>query len=169
MAEDWIYAIAVGANRGQRAATLTQAAMLLEDGGQCRIAARSQLHRTIPQGGPAGQEDFLNGAWLVASGLGPHQLLHRLQAIESRLGRVRTVPWGPRTIDLDLLLRDDGLRVATAVLRLPHPRFASRSFVLTPLAEIAGSWRVDDPARPGRHTTIEALARLAASQPSRSP
>jgi len=164
MAEDWIYAVAIGANRGPRAQTLAQAGQLLAADGLCRITARSQLHRTAPLGGPDGQEDFLNGAWLVTSGLGPHQLLHRLQAIETRLGRVRTVHWGPRTIDLDLLLRDDGLRVATPVLTLPHPQLTSRAFVLMPLSEIAGSWLLDHPGRPGQAITIQALAGLAASQ-----
>jgi len=169
MAEDWIYAVAIGANRGARAQTFAQAEMLLEADGLCRISARSALHRTAPLGGPAGQGDYLNGAWLVASGLGPHQLLHRLQAIETRLGRVRTVRWGPRTIDLDLLLRQDGLRVDSPVLSLPHPHLAQRAFVLTPLSEIAGAWLIDDPSRPGRTTTIQALARLVASQPHPHP
>ena len=169
MAEDWIYAVAIGANRGPREQTLARAGQLLMADGLARITARSAWHRTAPLGGPGGQEDFLNGAWLVASGLGPHQLLHRLQAIETRLGRVRTVHWGPRTIDLDLLLRDDGLRIANPVLSLPHPRLASRAFVLTPLAEIAGAWLVDDPQHPGGTISIRALARLVASQPHPGP
>lgn len=133
------YAIGVGANRGERAATIAAAEGLLGDG--IVLEARAALIETAPIGGPSGQEPFLNGAWIVATDLGPHQLLHRLQAIETALGRTRAVRWGPRTLDLDLLLREDGLVVATPVLILPHPLLVQRPFVLEPLARIAGGWR----------------------------
>ncbi len=135
------YAIGVGSNLGDRAAQHERAAQLLIADGMVALFARSRLHETIAIGGPAGQPPFLNAAWVVASDLGPHQLLHRLQGIETALGRVRTVVDGPRPIDLDLLLRDDGLIMTTAVLALPHPRLHRRAFVLEPLAEIAGHWR----------------------------
>lgn len=144
------YAIGVGANRGDRAATIAAAAGLLAP--DIRLLASAPLITTAPLGGPRGQEPFLNGAWVVATDLGPHQLLHRLQAIESALGRVRAVHWGPRTLDLDLLLREDGLQVANVVLTLPHPRLADRGFVLAPLARIAGDWPV-----PGSGLTVAAL------------
>ncbi len=135
------YAVAVGANRGDRAANIRRAAAAVQGDGMMRIVAQARPVATAPVGGPAGQGEFLNGAWIVATALGPHQVLHRLQAAESAGGRARTVRWGPRTIDLDLILRADGLRVASGVLELPHPRFAAREFVLAPLAEIAGDWR----------------------------
>jgi 2-amino-4-hydroxy-6-hydroxymethyldihydropteridine diphosphokinase len=133
------YAIGVGANRGQRAVTIAAAEALLDDG--IVLEVRAPLIETAPIGGPSGQEPFLNGAWIVTTALGPHQLLHRLQRIETALGRTRAVRWGPRTLDLDLLLREDGLIVATPVLILPHPLLAERRFVLEPLAQIAGGWR----------------------------
>ncbi|MBA3937725.1 MAG: 2-amino-4-hydroxy-6-hydroxymethyldihydropteridine diphosphokinase, partial [Planctomycetes bacterium] len=105
------------------------------------VVARAAVVETAAVGGPAGQGAYLNGAWLVASALGPHQLLHLLQAIETALGRARAVRWGARSIDLDLLLRSDGAVVASPVLTLPHPRLHERPFVLGPLAEIAGEWR----------------------------
>jgi 2-amino-4-hydroxy-6-hydroxymethyldihydropteridine diphosphokinase len=137
----WHYAIGVGANLGDRAATIKAARARLDASGLARVAAASPLHATAPCGGPQGQPAFLNGAWLVASGLGPHQLLALLQGIETALGRTRSVRWGPRTIDLDILLRDDGLVVDSPVLTVPHPLLAERPFVLTPLVAIAGSWR----------------------------
>lgn len=133
------YAIGVGSNRGERAATIAAAEGLLGDG--IALEARATLVETAPVGGPSGQDPFLNGAWVVATDLGPHQLLHRLQVVETALGRTRAVRWGPRTLDLDLLLREDGLVVASPVLTLPHPLLAVRPFVLEPLAEIAGGWR----------------------------
>jgi 2-amino-4-hydroxy-6-hydroxymethyldihydropteridine diphosphokinase len=135
------YAIAVGTNRGDRLANIRRAAATVQADGEMKIIAQARLSETAPVGGPAGQDAFLNGAWIVATRLGPHQVLHRLQAAETTGGRARTVPWGPRTIDLDLILRGDGLRVASGVLDLPHPRFAGRAFVLVPLADIAGDWR----------------------------
>ncbi len=128
------YAVGVGANRGDRHATIAAAyAMLCAD---MSVIACSSLHETAPVGGPAGQEPFLNAVWIVATDLGPHQVLHCLQRIETACGRVRTAHWGPRTLDLDLLLRDDGVVVATPVLRLPHPLWQQRTFVQEPLAEV---------------------------------
>lgn len=135
-----IYAVGVGANLGDRAATIAAAARLMDGSGVARLLAASALVETAPVGGPE-QPPYLNAAWLVASALGPHQLLDLCQRIEARLGRERTVHWGPRTIDLDLLLRNDGLVVATPVLTMPHPRLHERAFVLGPLAGIAGDWR----------------------------
>ncbi len=145
MPEPWRYAIGVGANLGDRAATITQAAAWLDAGGVARVIAGSALIASAAVGGPSGQGAYLNGVWIVASSFGPHQLLAELQRIETRCGRVRTVHWGPRTIDLDLLLRDDGLVVASGVLSLPHPRLAERPFVLQPLISVAPDWPI-----PGR-------------------
>jgi 2-amino-4-hydroxy-6-hydroxymethyldihydropteridine diphosphokinase len=144
---EWRYAIGVGSNLGERRATIATAAALLDAGGVARVVARSELIETAPVGGPGGQGAYLNGVWLVASDSGPHQLLAELQRIEQACGRVRTVRWGPRTIDLDLLLRDDGLVIASAVLSLPHPRIAERPFVLLPLRQVAADWPVPGVAR----------------------
>ncbi len=95
----------------------------------------SSLYRTAPMG-PPDQPDYVNAVARLATRLAPHRLLSALQAIERAHGRVRGVHWGPRTLDLDLLLYD-ALRIADARLTVPHPGIAERSFVLTPLAEIA--------------------------------
>ncbi len=134
------FALALGGNLGDVPATAERAAILLAP--LVRVVARSAWHRTAPVG-PA-QPDFWNAAWIVATDLGPHQLLDRLLAVETACGRARGVRWGPRTLDLDLILAADGRTVATPVLTLPHPRWTERAFVLAPLAEIAADWR--DPA-----------------------
>lgn len=135
------YAIGIGSNRGDRAAYLAQAAASLQADGMVRVTASSPLLETAPVGGPPGQGAFLNGAWIVVTGLGPHQLLHRLLVTEAALGRCRLVPCGPRTVDLDLLLAEDGRILDGPTLTLPHPRLHQRPFVLIPLATIAPAWR----------------------------
>lgn len=134
------FAVAVGSNRGDRAACIRRAAELVQADGLVRVIAQSTLMETAPVGGPAGQGAFLNGAWLIETDLGPHQVLHRLQGVEQALGRTRTITHGPRTIDLDLLLAESDLVIANPVLELPHPRLHRRRFVLAPLAEIAPQW-----------------------------
>lgn len=133
------YAIGVGSNRGDREAIISQAAALVNDG--LRLIATAPLFSTQAVGGPAGQGAYVNTAWVIESDLGPHQVLHRLQAIETALGRFRTIHWGSRTLDLDLLLRDDGLVMKTPVLTIPHPLMHLRAFVVAPLSHLAGSWR----------------------------
>src|SRR5688572_24361388 len=154
MPEPWRYAVGVGSNLGDRRAHLEQGVALLDAGGIGRVIARSDLIETAPVGGPDGQGAFLNGVWVIASGFGPHQVLAELQRIETLCGRVRTVRWGPRTLDLDLLLRDDGVVINSGVLTLPHPRLAERIFVLQPLAQVAGTWPV-----PGTAITVVDLIR----------
>jgi 2-amino-4-hydroxy-6-hydroxymethyldihydropteridine diphosphokinase len=137
----WHYAIGVGSNLGDRCVIINQAATLLNASGVGSVVTRSPLSETVPVGGPSGQGNYLNGVWIVASDFGPHQLLSELQRIESACGRVRTVRWGPRTIDLDLLMRDDGVTISSAVLELPHPRICERPFVFEPLNALTGHWR----------------------------
>ena len=136
--------IALGSNLGDRAENLRSAIDALARFPETRLAARSSWHETLPEGGPAGQGPFLNGAALLATELSPEAMLADLQQIETSLRRVRSERWGPRTIDLDLLLYDQELR-QTAELTLPHPRMESRRFVLAPAAEVA-PWMVH-PAR----------------------
>jgi 2-amino-4-hydroxy-6-hydroxymethyldihydropteridine diphosphokinase len=100
------------------------------------VQAVSSYHETVPVGGPSGQGAYLNAAASLKTTLDPFALLHRLQEIELRLGRARTERWGPRTLDLDLLLYND-LVLDTSELTVPHPRMGVRRFVLEPLAEIA--------------------------------
>ncbi|MBS9405199.1 2-amino-4-hydroxy-6-hydroxymethyldihydropteridine diphosphokinase [Halomonas sp. TRM85114] len=93
--------------------------------------------------GPADQPDFVNAVATVATRLSPLALLDQLQALEQRHGRVRQRHWGPRTLDLDLLLFAD-YRLAWPRLTLPHPELAHRAFVLLPLAEVAPELRLPD-------------------------
>jgi 2-amino-4-hydroxy-6-hydroxymethyldihydropteridine diphosphokinase len=130
--------VSLGSNEGNRQENLDAAAARLAAHAGIRLVARSSWRETAPVGGPPGQADFLNGAVKLETSLPPHELLGRLQQIESELGRRRAERWGPRPIDLDLLLYDE-LIVTTPELLLPHPRMAWRRFVLEPAAEVAGS------------------------------
>lgn len=95
----------------------------------------SSLYRTPPMG-PPDQPDYINAVAALTTTLSPTELLDALQALEARHGRVRTIHWGPRTLDLDLLLYGNET-VHTARLTVPHPGIAQRAFVVLPLAEIA--------------------------------
>lgn len=128
--------IGLGSNLGDRRAALEQAVRLLAGEPDVRLVACSRWRQTRPAGGPAGQQPFFNGAVLLETFLRPEELASRLLEVEKRLGRVRDQRWGPRTIDLDLLLFDQVV-LDTPGLVLPHPRMAWRRFVLEPAAEIA--------------------------------
>lgn len=126
--------IGIGSNQGDRVANVLQArAFLAERAGT--VIAFSSLYTTEPVG-HSGQEEFINAAAELRTDLSPQDLLSACQAIEEHMGRVRTVRWGPRTIDLDILLYGT-LVLRTPSLVVPHPRMAVRKFVLAPLAEIA--------------------------------
>jgi 2-amino-4-hydroxy-6-hydroxymethyldihydropteridine diphosphokinase len=128
--------IALGSNLGDRVATLDAAVRRLGEIPGIAVLKSSRWHETAPVGGPAGQGKFLNGAVLLETSLSPEELLAALRRVETDCGRGRDVHWGPRTLDLDLLLYDD-LVYATADLAIPHPRMAWRRFVLQPAAEVA--------------------------------
>ncbi len=100
-----------------------------------QVLKASRFYRSPPLG-PADQPDYLNAVALLETELAPLALLDRLQALENAQGRVRTRRWGPRTLDLDLLLYDRR-RIDHPRLQVPHPGIAERDFVLKPLAEIA--------------------------------
>lgn len=127
--------VALGANLGEREATLEAALELLARDPNCELLKRSSWHKTDPVGGPPGQPRFLNGAALLSTALSPEDLLALLHRIEDRFGRKREVLNGPRTLDLDLLLHGT-LKRSGAGLELPHPRLHQRSFVLAPLLEL---------------------------------
>jgi 2-amino-4-hydroxy-6-hydroxymethyldihydropteridine diphosphokinase len=95
------------------------------------------LHETEPVGGPDGQGPYLNAVAELDTTLSPEALLAWLHEIEQRHGRVRSERWGPRTLDLDLLLYRD-LVIDRPELTVPHPRMWERDFVMTPLREICG-------------------------------
>lgn len=134
----WINAaIALGSNLGDRLAILEGALDKLEQVPEIKVKARSPWYETAPVGPP--QPDYLNGcAWLLVS-LTPLELLHQLLAIEHQFGRIRRERFGPRTLDLDLLLVED-FTLDSPELQIPHPRMQDRAFVLVPLADIAADW-----------------------------
>ncbi len=127
--------IGLGSNLGDRMVNLGGAIAALRETPGVGIAKVSSFRETDPVGGPPGQEKFLNAVALLETTLEPVSLLHVLQEIEDRFARVRTVRWGPRTLDLDLLLFDDRI-IQTPELTIPHPRIHTRRFVLEPLVEI---------------------------------
>ena len=146
--------VGVGANLGNRQATIARALELLAAEPGVEVAAVSRLRETEPVG-YLDQPPFLNGAAAVDTSLPPRALLERLLAIEQALGRRREGPrFGPRSIDLDLLLYGD-LQVDEPKLTVPHPRLAQRRFVLEPLAELA-----PDLVIPGRGPLGDLLAAL---------
>lgn len=98
------------------------------------VQACSSLYQSEPMG-PQDQPDYVNAVVRLLTGLPPAELLEGMQAIEQRHGRQRQRHWGPRTLDLDILLYGQ-CRIAEAHLRIPHPGIATRNFVLYPLAEI---------------------------------
>jgi len=128
--------IGLGANVGDRERNIRRALALIGETGAGRLVRVSGLVETEPVGGPAGQGPYLNGAVEIETDLQPQDLLAALKDIEKRVGRVERQRWGPREVDLDILLYDD-LVLDSAALRIPHPRMLERRFVLGPLAEIA--------------------------------
>lgn len=132
--------ISLGSNVGCREENLQRGVDLLHGTPGIQVEGVSGWLATRAVGGPTGQPDFLNGAALLRTSLSPEALLARLQEIEAQLGRVRTERWGPRTLDLDILLYDD-LVIETDRLRIPHPAMTWRRFVLAPAACVAG-WMV---------------------------
>lgn len=131
-------AIALGSNLGNSRQILEDAVQILARTPDITVKSRSSWYRTAPVGGPP-QPDFLNGCALLEVQLAPHQLLECLLNVEAQFGRVRQERYGPRTLDLDLLLFDR-LILDTPILKLPHPHLRERAFVLVPLAEIAPDW-----------------------------
>lgn len=145
--------VGIGSNLGDREGHLRRALELLAVEEGIVLVAVSALRETEPVG-PVEQGPFLNGAVQVTTALPPGELLERLLEIEQRLGRVRRERFGPRTIDLDLLLYGDEV-VDEPGLTLPHPRLHERRFALEPLAELAPSLVL-----PGRGPVSALLAEL---------
>lgn len=127
--------VALGSNIGDIRANMARALDLLEAAGDVRVVRRSRDFKTPPWG-KTDQPWFANACAGVATGLGPAALLGRCLEVERRLGRIRVEKWGPRVIDLDVLVHRQGV-VDEPDLVLPHPRITERAFVLAPLADIA--------------------------------
>jgi 2-amino-4-hydroxy-6-hydroxymethyldihydropteridine diphosphokinase len=147
--------LALGGNLGDRKRMLTRALEELDAHPDVETGAASRIYETAPTG-PPGQRDYLNAAAEVWTRLAPQELLETVKGIETRMGRRPGERWGPRVIDIDIILWGER-QVHTDTLTIPHPEFRGRAFVLEPLAEIAGSER--DPAT-GRR--IDELAAAAA-------
>jgi 2-amino-4-hydroxy-6-hydroxymethyldihydropteridine diphosphokinase len=146
--------VGLGANLGPREATLLRAVELLAADPEIDVLELSSLRVTKPVG-VEDQPDFVNGALAVETTLGSRQLLDALLRVERELGRVRDGErWGPRTIDLDLLLYGDEA-VDEPGLTLPHPRLHERRFALEPLAELDPELEI-----PGHGTVSGLLSEL---------
>lgn len=129
--------VGLGSNRGDSRRTLDAACAELGGLPGLRARRRSTTRSYAAVGGPPGQDPYWNGVLELDCELAPHELLARLQAVEAAHGRDRRREerWGPRTLDLDLLILGE-LRLAGPELELPHPRLLERVFVLEPLAEL---------------------------------
>ena len=126
--------IGLGSNMGDRAKNLEAALRLLEEDRSLSIDQISAIYETTPFG-VTNQADFLNMVAKITTRLSPYQLLAKCLAVEDLLGRVRTRQWGPRVIDLDLLVFDE-VQLNEAALQLPHPGIFQRAFVWIPILDI---------------------------------
>jgi 2-amino-4-hydroxy-6-hydroxymethyldihydropteridine diphosphokinase len=146
--------IGLGSNLAEPRVQIEKALKALEQLPESRLVARSRLYRSAPWG-VVDQPEFVNAVAGIETGLTPVELMQSLLTIERELGRERTGNrWGPRIIDLDLLLHGDAI-IDEPGLRIPHPHLHERAFVLLPLAEVAPQLIV-----PGRGVVPELLARV---------
>ncbi len=152
--------IGLGANLGDRAATIRRALACLAALPATVVRRVSHLSETAPWGKPD-QPWFLNAVAEIDTGLPPHDLLRALKQIETRLGRLPGERWGPRVIDLDLLLYDE-ITLSTPDLTIPHPSMDQRAFVLVPLQELWPDYQTADGT-----PIVQAIARLLPTQPVR--
>lgn len=134
-AERTIAAIGLGGNIGEPTVTMAKALALLDARDDVDVLAVSALYRTPPWG-KTDQAWFFNACALLGTMLSPEGLLDVCLGVEADLGRIREDRWGPRTIDLDVLLHGD-FHSDAATLTVPHPRMTERAFVMVPLADIA--------------------------------
>jgi len=157
--------LGLGSNVGERLANLQGAVDLLAEHG-VRTVASSRVWETDPVGGPADQPAFLNAVVRVETDLGARDVLAAANAVEGALDRVRDVHWGPRTLDVDVLLFDDAT-MRDPSLTIPHPRMTERAFVVLPLLDLDpdpvlpdGSRILDQPAPAGGARPVAAPLRL---------
>lgn len=127
--------LGLGSNLGDRLFNLREALKRLVSSGECQIEACSSVYETEPVGF-MDQANFLNAVVRITTSLDPLALLSCCRSVEESMGRVRTIKWGPRVIDIDILIFDHEI-VCTGELIVPHPEMLNRGFVMIPLAEIA--------------------------------
>lgn len=135
--------LALGSNLGDRLGHFRAGSEALARHPDIRIIKKSRVYETEPIGGPAGQAHFLNAVSQLETSLSPRELLMLLLEIERAQGRERLLHWGPRTLDLDLLLYGAEI-IREPDLIVPHPRLTERAFVLEPLAELAPNLEVPE-------------------------
>ncbi|MBV0934211.1 2-amino-4-hydroxy-6-hydroxymethyldihydropteridine diphosphokinase [Marinobacterium weihaiense] len=141
--------IGLGSNLEDPRQQVSDALLELDDIPASRVVARSSLYRSDPVG-PPGQPDYVNAVAALETELAPETLLDALQAIEQAHQRVRKIHWGPRTLDLDILLYGDHI-IDSERLIIPHAWMLERNFVLWPLAEIAPDLHLPDGSELRRH------------------
>lgn len=133
--------LSLGSNMGDRLEYLSKAIDKIAEIQGCNILYKSRVYETEPWG-YENQEAFLNLCISIETSLSPYELLESLQTIELELDRVRKIHWGPRTIDIDILLFDD-IICEDDKLTIPHPRMRERAFVLIPLYDIEKNLIID--------------------------
>ena len=139
--------LGLGSNLGDREANIREALERLARHPDVRLKRVSSLYEAAPVGF-ADQPDFVNAVALIETELEPADLLHVAVSIEDDMGRVRNRHWGPRVIDIDLLLYNN-VEIAAPELAIPHPRMMERAFVMAPLAEIAPDLELPGGRKPG--------------------
>jgi 2-amino-4-hydroxy-6-hydroxymethyldihydropteridine diphosphokinase len=154
--------LALGSNLGDRAAHLQHAVDGLAAADGVEVVAVSHVYETTPVGGPP-QPDYLNAVVAIETDLTPRRLLGLAQDLEAAAARVRGERWGPRSLDVDILLVGDSV-VSEPDLVIPHPRLHERRFVLVPLADVAPV-SVVEPQDPGPDVRRTAIALRHASGP----
>ncbi len=155
---EWVTAyLGLGANLGDRQGTLKQALKELSLLPTIEVIAVSSFYQTAPVG-LTDQPDFLNAAAAIRTTLTAQELLAQVLQLEQQMGRVRTVRWGPRTIDIDILAFGSEA-IDLPGLTVPHPRLEERAFAMVPLTEIA-----PDLYLPGQNKSVREKAALLAEQ-----
>lgn len=148
--------LGLGANLGDRTGSIHLAVKELDALPTTEVMRVSSLYETAPVG-VANQPDFLNAVAEVQTCLGPEDLLAAILHLEKKMGRTRTERWGPRVIDIDVLLYGDQ-KIDVPGLTVPHPRLRERAFALVPLAEIAPTL-----ALPGETQSVSEIANILAA------
>ncbi len=150
--------IGIGSNLGIPADNCEKAIRLLDDAAGIEVISCSSLYESEPVG-KTDQNWFVNAAVVIKTSLPPETLLKQILKIEEALGRIRREKWGPRVIDLDILIYDK-LVINTSTLIIPHPEMVKRRFVLQPLSECAGDY-----IHPVENKTIHDLLKALPENP----